>query len=209
MSKEPKVSKEEYKAQTEKLYAKVGKIVVLSEHLNTAMSRCSSQVLEVQGLPQNYAQTVLIGQNLENMRRTWESLMKVYYTGDPNAIDMINHLSTRLDNIIQRRNDTVHRLWYIGWGNEQTESYETATSTKGKRDIGKKGGGGIKYTKKDTKDFEDIIDEMQKLTSLVMRFMGCVVMIVFHPDGSKGKPVANFHYDEKGQLIDRPPPAAE
>lgn len=206
MGKEQKINKEEYNAQTESLYAKVGKIVVLSEHLNAAMSRCCSQVLEVRGLPQNYAQTVLIGQNLENMRRTWESLMKVFYTDDTDAISMINHLSTRLDNIIRRRNDTVHSLWYIGWGNEQTESYETATSIKGKRDIGKEGSGGIKYTKKDSKDFEEIIDEMQKLTSLVMRFMGCIVMIIYHPDGSKGKPVANFHYDEKGKLIDKPSP---
>jgi hypothetical protein len=120
---------------------------------------------------------------------------------------MIDHLSNRLDNIIRRRNDTVHRLWFIGWGNEETESYEVAASIKAVRDIGKQGVGGVKYTDKDTKDFEEIIDELQKLTSLVMRFMGCVAMIVFHPDGSVGRPVANFHYDAKGQLLDAPPPA--
>jgi hypothetical protein len=207
MGKEPKVSNEEREAQTGKLYAKVGKIAVLGEHLNFAMSECCREVLQARGLPQVYAEAVLIGQNLEHMRRTWESLMKVFYAGDPEAIGMIDHLSNRLDNIIKRRNDTVHRLWFIGWGNEETESYETADGIKGVRDIGKKGVGGVKYTDKDTKDFEEIIDELQKLTSLVMRFRACVVMIGFHPDGSVGRPVANFHYDAKGQLVDGPPPA--
>lgn len=59
MSKEPKVSKEERESQTEHLYAKVGKIAVLGEHLNFALFECSHKVLEVKGLPQNYAQTVL------------------------------------------------------------------------------------------------------------------------------------------------------
>jgi hypothetical protein len=62
----------------------------------------------------------------------------------------------------------------------------------------------VKWSDKDTKDFEEIINEMQKLTSLVNRFQGCVVMPVFRPKA--GKPVANFHYDSKGQLVDQPPP---
>jgi hypothetical protein len=205
---QPKVSKEDHEAQTEKLYAKIGKIAVLGEHLNRAMFSCSLQILQTQGLPQDYAQTVLVGQNLENMRRTWEALMKEYYRGDADAVGMINHLSNRIDNVTRRRNDTVHRLWFIGWGNSQTESFETAASMKAVRDIGKQGQGGVKYTDRDTKDFEEIIDEMQNLTSLVMRFVACVVSIAFHPDGSRGKPVKNFHYDASGQLIDAPPPEA-
>jgi hypothetical protein len=146
MTTESKVSKEDREAQTERLYAKVGKIAVLGEHLNFAMNRCCSQVLEVKGLPQNYAETVLIGQNLENMRRVWESLLKLHYSGDADAIGMINHLSSRIDNITKRRNDTVHRLWFIGWGNEETESYEVASSVKGTRHLGNKGQGGVKYS---------------------------------------------------------------
>ena len=69
MGKEPMVSKEEREAQTELLYAKIGKIVVLAEHLNFALAQCSHKVLEVKGLPQNYAQNVLVGQTIEHMRR--------------------------------------------------------------------------------------------------------------------------------------------
>jgi hypothetical protein len=114
------------------------------------------------------------------MRRTWESLMKVHYTGDAEAIGMIDHISNRLDDIIRRRNDTVHRLWFIGYGDEETKSYEVAGSIKGTPDIGKKGRGGVKCTDKDTRDFEEVISEMQKLTALVSRFMVCVVMPLSH-----------------------------
>jgi hypothetical protein len=100
------------------------------------------------------------------------------------------------------------RLVTAGFGEFQPiDPGKTDASIKAVRDIGKKGVGGVKYTDKDTKDFEEIIDELQKLTSLVMKFNACVVSIVFHPDGSVGKPVANFHYDAKGQLVDAPPPA--
>jgi hypothetical protein len=200
---EPKVSREQWEAQTERLYARVGKIVVLSEHLKFAISLCCLQVLQVRGLPQGYAQTVLAGQNLEAMRRTWEALMKLSYVGDADAIGMISHLSDRLDNIIARRNDTVHRRWDIGWGNEQTESYEVATGTRTERNIGKKGRGGVKFTDKESRDFEEIIEEIRKVSSLVMRFGACIAHAMSGPD--RGKPINNFHYDAEGRLHDAPP----
>ena len=61
----------------------------------------------------------------------------------------------------------------------------------------------MKYTDKDTSDFEEVISEMQKLTALVSRFMVCVVMPILDPD--TGKPTDNFHYVRTGQLIDAPP----
>jgi hypothetical protein len=207
MSKKPKVSKEEYDAQTQRLYAKVGKIAVLSEHLNFAMLECCREVLHVRGLPQNYAQTVLAGQNLGPMRRTWESLIRMFYAGDADAIDMIDHLSNRVEKVTERRNDTIHRVWFIGWGNVETENYNTAPNIKAARNIGKKGSlGGVKFTNKDTKDFEKIIDELEKLTSIVQRFRGCIAMVIFHPDGAVGRPIANFHYDAHKQLVAGPPP---
>ena len=206
MGKEPMVSKEEREAQTDRLYAKIGEIVVLAEHLNFALAQCSHKTLEVKGLPLNYAQAVLVGQTTENVRRTWESLMKVHYAADVEAIGMIDHIANRLDNIIRRRNDTVHRLWFIERGNEETISYEVAGSIKWTPDIGKAGQGRVKYADRDTRDFDEIISEMQKLTALVRRFSGCVVMPIF--DANTGKPVNNFHYDAKGQLIDAPPPSS-
>jgi hypothetical protein len=200
VSNNPRISKAEYDEQTNSLYVKIGKIVVLSEHLNFAMYHCCCLIIEVKGLRQEYCQTVLVGMNLENMRRTWESLIKLYYSGDVDATGMINHVSARLDNIIRRRNETVHARWNIGWGNEQTENFETATSLKGKRSIGGKGFGGIKYTVTDSKYFDDIVSEIDKLHSILWRFSFCI-----HWPGRNTPPSANFSYDDKGLLVDKPP----
>jgi hypothetical protein len=76
----------------------------------------------------------------------------------------------------------------------ETENYNTAGSIKVVRN---KGLGGVKFTNKDTKDFEEIIDELETLTSMVQRFRGCI--------GINKKPIANFHYDAHGQLVAGPP----
>ena len=115
---------------------------------------------------------------------------------------MIDHVSHRIDNVVRRRNDTIHRLWFIGWGNEETETYEVAGSMKAVRNIGKNSLGGVRYTDRSTEDFDEIIGEIEKLTAIVRRFLGCVVI-----DRNRGKPTANFHYDSSGKLVDAPPPA--
>lgn len=180
----PNVSKEEHEVPTEQLCANIGRIVVLGEHLNVAMSSCCAQVLEVKGLPKNYAQIVLIGRHLEIIRRTWESLLKVHYAGDTDEIDLIDHLSKRLDDIIRRRNDVLHRLWLIEWRDKETEGYDVERSIK------------------DVEDCEEIIAEMLQLTSLVNRFRSCVVLAVFQPGFAR--PANHFHY-ENGVLLEGAP----
>jgi hypothetical protein len=160
MAKTPKVSNEDYEKQTSKLYADLGRIAVHSEHLNNAMHLACMSVLTQKGLPSEYATTVLAGMNLENSRRLWVSLMKLAYRGNTDANEMLKHLSTRIDNVTRRRNDNIHRVWYIGWGNEETPSYEVADSVILRRDVSDKGQGGVKVSSRDTKDFVEIIDEL-------------------------------------------------
>ena len=201
MKQEPKVSKEERTRQTDELYAKIGKIVVLSEHLNHAMFiNCVLHLGIKENLSEDYSHTLLTGNNLENMRRRWEALMKLAFKDDASIIEAINHISKRLDNLITRRNNVVHNLWFIGWGNESTESYEVANGQKKKLNIGSKGTGGVEYSNKDSKDFDEIINKIQELTALILRFTG----IFLGHEFSK-----NFHYDENKQLIGKPPPKGD
>ena len=121
---------------------------------------------------------------------------------------MIDHLSNRINNITRRRNDTVHRLWFIGWGNEETETYEVASSIKSARDIGKKGQGGVKFTSKDTTDFEEIIAEFKSLNALLHRFQACILLPTLNPGVGRPandfQPVNQFHY-KQGALVEGPP----
>jgi hypothetical protein len=62
-----------------------------------------------------------------------------------------------------------------------------------------KGPGGVKYTKKWTDDFDEIIDELEALKVLVMRFLACIGHI-------RVEPLNNFHFNKKGELVGGPPP---
>jgi hypothetical protein len=48
------------------------------------------------------------------MRQVWVSMMKLAFRSDDETCGTIDHLGGRIDNIAKRRNDTIHRLWYIG-----------------------------------------------------------------------------------------------
>jgi hypothetical protein len=195
MSTKPKVSPEEREMQIALIYANIGRMVVKAEHLNNAMYQACSSLHETKELPQDYSDTILVGQNLEPMRRTWTKLMKLQYSDDVDAVEIVKHLSKRIDNVNGRRNKIVHRLWFIGWGNEETESYEEATGIKIERRAGR---GGIKISKRNTKDFEEVVGEFDLLTGMVRRVSGCVVIAVTDP--GRGKLKNNFHYVD-GKLM--------
>jgi len=194
------ISQAEKEKQIEVLYAKLGRIAVLSEHLNHAMHTGCLQILLLHGLDYRFASIVLVGQNLENMRRTWESLMKAHYEGNTFALDAINNLSQRLEKVIKRRNDTIHTRWMIGWGNEQSESYAAAESMKEKRDIGRRGTGFTKLAFGSTEDFDETISQLEVLASLVGRLMGCAI--------GNNSVQNNFGYDAEGNLTAPATPAA-
>jgi hypothetical protein len=160
--------------QIESLYASIGRIAVHAEHLSHAMNECCSGLLRGQG-DNEFVQTALAGHNIESMRRVWVSMMKLAYREDAETSEMIDHMARRIDNITQRRNDTIHRLWFIGYGEAGQTSFEVADSMKVTRDIRDRGAGGIRVTKRDSQDFEEIISEIIHLTKLVWRFTLCVL----------------------------------
>ena len=106
---------DEENRQIEGLYASIGRIAVHAEHLNHAMQQCCIMLLRGRDEENELVDTALAGHNLESMRRVWISMMKLHYRGDTEVTGMIDHLSRRIDAIAQRRNDTIHRLWFIGY----------------------------------------------------------------------------------------------
>ena len=189
MTETPMVSPREREVQIASLYEKIGRIAVQAEHLNNSMNMCCLLYLERKGLPQTYGNTVLAGRNLEPMRRMWTALMKEEYSGNSAANKIIEDLSTRIDNANRHRNEIIHRIWFIGWGNEQTETFEKAASMKFKLD---NRGGGVKISERDTSDFETVIEELRLLTEMVRRVMGCCV--IQGRQTGHGKLENNFHY---------------
>lgn len=185
---------DEFERQIESLYASIGRIAVLSEHLNHAMGQSCVLLLKGRNDIHQLADTALAGHNLESMRRVWVAMMKLAFRGDRTTTDMIDHLSGRIDKVTQRRNDTIHRLWYIGYGHEDTTSFEVAESTKYLRDSRERGSGGIRVSKRDSQDFAEIIEEIDSLTKLVWRLCLCVAFDEI--------PADNFAYED-GKLEER------
>ena len=196
MSKKPPVFGEKYHKETGELYADIGRIAVNAEHLNDAMNYTCSVLLHKKGLPTEYVATVLAGANLESMRRIWISLMKLFYRVDTGANEIIEQLSHRIDNITQRRNDTIHRVWFIGQGDEDTVSFAIAQSEKIGRDIRPKGRGGVRVSSRDTRDFKEIIREMQLLQNLVNTVTVCI---------ASGQDIKGRFFFEDGELKPGPP----
>jgi hypothetical protein len=191
----PKVSDKEREAQhTHRLYTQIGQIAVLGEHLNSEMHDCCRTILEAHGLNPEFSPTVLVGQNLENMRRTWEMLMKQHYEADGDVIKMIDHISKRINNVIQRRNNAVHQLWFVGWGKD-TKPDEGAIGLKMTRSIGTHGKGGVISTRSDTRTFQETIGEIDALSFLIERFTHCIGLDISITN--KGKPRDNFHYENE------------
>lgn len=116
--------------QIEDLYASVGRITVLTEHLNHAMVDACSLLLKGRDGNDEFVKTALAGQKLENARRTWEAMLKLAFRDDEATTKIIDHLSARVDNVNKRRNDTIHRVWYIGLRDPQTNSFKIAEGKK-------------------------------------------------------------------------------
>lgn len=178
--------------QRDALYAQLGRIVVESEHLNSAMGIICYEILVAKGLPDEYAEMLLAGMKLENTRRLWVPLTKLFYDGNKRALEVIDHFSTRIDNVTKRRNDVVHRVWIVSSA-ESTTSYAAAHGYKRLRELpSKKNRGGYRILKRDARDFQEIFRELRALVTCLHIFMGCVI--------TNGTIEAKFRSDADGKL---------
>ena len=98
------------------------------------------------------------------------SVMNFHYSSDENSQKIVNAISKRVDSINRRRNNMVHRLWFIGYGSGPSDSYEVATGIKTTQDPE----GGVKHNVLDSKTFQEIIDELKVVKGLVDRVCACV-----------------------------------
>ncbi len=179
---------EEREKQIKELYSIIGKITIKNEHMNKSLFTCSLFILQASGLDQEFGNTVLAGQNVETMRRTFTSLAKKYYQEDSKDIEIVEEISKIVDSVNSKRNNLIHHVWYIGWGNEYTEDYSIADGHALRKDYKK---GGFKLSKQNTTEFYELDKRMDHAIALVQRLVGCIVGF---------KPSKNFYRDSNGVL---------
>ncbi len=142
----------------QEFYSELGQIAAGSEHLNLNIRATCIELLRERGLPNEYGNIVLAGNNLESIRRVWVSLFKFEFGQSPEMNGLIDKFATRIDNITRRRNDAIHSYWVISHN-----PFEETVGVKIARDISSKGSGGVRATKKPDDDFSEIIDELNRL----------------------------------------------
>ena len=94
---------------------------------------------------------------------------------------------SRIQNLTEKRNDILHRMWFIGWGASKEGDCSDASSMKFDRN---KSGQNIKVCKFSEAEFDLAIKEAEELTRLTTRLGVCLA------EGWKIK--KNFEIDNDG-----------
>jgi len=179
--------------QTGELYANIGEFVVKFEHLCHAMQTSITFLMHGQDLKnQQVANILLAGYTADHLRTLFESLIGELVKINDNEKKIVKNIFSRIQKLTERRNDVVHSTWYIGWGNEQTQDFSEAPGHKLHKN---KQGAALKAFNYKAEDFLELVEEAEKLSSLVMRLHGCVT--------GEFSIEKNFKINETGNVIDK------
>jgi hypothetical protein len=154
----------------DEMYQSIGKIVVDGEHLCDAMLVGCETLLKLHLVPEEIIHTILAGHNLESMRRLWVSLMKLQCRDRPEVSALVDKIAMRLDNVIQRRNNTVHSRWSLAMSVKTRKA--GLRGTKVLRDISAKGKGGVYVASRKVEELRKIVEEISIVQQLVYSISG-------------------------------------
>ena len=183
-------------AQTEELYAAIGRFTVKFEHVCQAMQTVVAQLLQLNGLQHaGLANAVLSGLTADPMLAIFRaSIVEVRKDAlDAEEAKILKNVVTRIRKLIETRNDIIHRTWFVGWAAPTDEEFSSVTGWKFKNT----GSGAefrpLQFTKD---DFNNRSMEADELTLIVNRMMGCLLL---------GRPFApNFQIDADGGVHSPP-----
>lgn len=179
--------------QTSELYANIGEFVVKFEHLCHAMQSVIIFMMHGQGLRnQQVANILLAGYTADPLRALLESLIGEIVKTNDNDKKIIKNILLRIQKLTENRNDVVHSIWYIGWGNEQTQDFSDAP---GHRLHKNKQGAALKTFNYKSDDFSAFVEEAEKLYSLIMRLHGCITTEQLSIE-------KNFKINDAGNAVD-------
>ena len=114
--------------EVDELHRAIGEFVVAFEQGCHAMQTCVMGILARAGLgDQQVSQIILAGMTAEPLRALFESLVGERVKLNEVERLIIKSCVTRFQKLTEQRNDIIHSTWYIGWGNEETVDFSTAS----------------------------------------------------------------------------------
>lgn len=131
MSESESKRDETRKEQMDELHRAIGEFVVAFESGTHRQYSCILWVLACVGLnDQQVVQILLAGKNAESMRQLLQSLLAHIRPKNSAEEAIIKDILDRHKSLIERRNEVVHSLWMIGYGNEHTTDWGEAKGFK-------------------------------------------------------------------------------
>src|SRR5688572_14581111 len=110
--------REKYEAQTQALYAAIGRFAVKFEHVCHAMHWCITTLLRAHGLNhQGLENALLSGLTAEPTLTIFRSAINEARRETMSDADkkILKNICSRIKDLIETRNDIVHRTWFVGW----------------------------------------------------------------------------------------------
>jgi len=181
---------EKYLAQTEELYAAIGRFAVKFEHVVHRMHACVASLLIASGLKNDaLANAVLAGLTADPMLTIFRAVVFEYRGDSLDAPDrkILDNVVTRVRKLIESRNDVIHRTWFVGWAAEFDTDFGEVMGWKFKNS-----GKGVEFRPLHftRADFDTLSVRADELSAAVGRIDGCLLM---------GTTFAkNFVVDEQG-----------
>jgi len=181
---------EKLRKQRDAWYAALGRFVVEFEHVCNQMNTCIIFVLSGNSLrSQNLVQAVLAEFTADPLLSSFRAVVGELRKGDDYEMRILDNVSKRVQNLIERRNDVIHRTWFIEyWGPKDTE-FSKAPSLKFKKS---KRGAEPKYLELTAEELGDLSKEAFELHNIIFRISGCL---------SLGRPFSkNFRLEKDGTV---------
>ena len=168
----PKNVRDKYKE--DEIYRAIGQFAVKFEHVVLSLLTGIRFLLHRGGLVSpNLANVMLAGLTAEQLKSILQAMIPEFVVLDQRDERIVKEIFKKVVNIIEKRNDIIHRSWLVGWpGVKQTE-FSKVHGSKFKR--GKKGieFKPVSYT---VMDFDSLSAECDYAVMLIDRLAICVQM---------------------------------
>jgi len=165
--------KEGWERDTNELYRSIGEFVVKFEHVCSAIQTSIIFLLDRAGLHnQSITQILLAGLTADPLRTLFESLIAETQVLDDIERKIVKVALNRFQKLTEERNDIVHSVWFIGWGNESTTDFSEVTGMKFHKN---KGGAVVKSFGRKADDFVKLSEEADLLSKIFLRLHGCFI----------------------------------
>jgi hypothetical protein len=156
----------------DELYAAIGKFCVEFEQLCFEIQNTIMTILDKEGLQNDGVLKILLaGDTAELLRQKLLALLPETVSLNDQEKKIVKNMFSRIQKLINLRNDILHATWFIGW---IRKPIEIARSARGQKYGKNKEGANTKNFDYKVADFSESTAKAMRLKSLIARLKVCL-----------------------------------